>query len=91
MKSVIYAAAAVYSFYLATCIAVIILRIRNPKTERPLKMPFYPIPIVVFSSVCIFLIYGAIAYTLMMALVVAAFVGVGALTYKAINALLEKF
>ena len=91
LNAVIYTAAAVYSFYLATCIAVIILRIRDPKTERPFKMPFYPIPIVVFSSVCIFLIYGAIAYKPMMALFVAAIVGVGALTYKASNATCEKF
>lgn len=81
MNAVIYTAAAVYLFYLATCLAVVILRIRDPKTERPFKTPLYPLPIAVFGSVCVFLIYGAIAYKPMMALVTAAIVGVGGALY----------
>ena len=60
--AVLYTAAAVYSFYLATNLAVIVLRFREPGTERPYRVTAYPLPTLVFSAVCGYLIYSAVAY-----------------------------
>ncbi|MAG93460.1 MAG: amino acid permease [Planctomycetaceae bacterium] len=62
MNAVLYTAAAVYSFYLATCIAVVVLRIREPDVERPYRVTAYPLPVLIFGASCVFLIYSAVNY-----------------------------
>lgn len=61
-QAVLYTAAVVYSFYLATSLAVIVLRRREPGVERPFRVTGYPLTPVVFAAVCAFLIYSAVAY-----------------------------
>lgn len=61
-NALIYTSAAVYSFYLATGFSTVILRRRDPDTERPYRMPFYPWPLFVFASGCTWTIYSAINY-----------------------------
>lgn len=62
IETVLYYAAVVYAFYLATSVAVIVLRFREPYVERPFRVPLYPVPTLVFAAVCGFLIYGAVTY-----------------------------
>ena len=62
IDTLIYTAPAVYTFYLATSIAVFVLRRRDPDTERPYKVSLYPLPTLLFCGVCAFLIYSAVIY-----------------------------
>ena len=62
IDTILYTAAPVYSFYLATSLAVIVLRFREKDTERPYRVTGYPVTTVVFCAVCAFLIYSAINY-----------------------------
>ncbi|MFC1764873.1 APC family permease [Planctomycetota bacterium] len=62
IDAILYNAAVVFSFYLATSIAVIVLRHKEPQVERPFRIIGYPITPLVFSSVCVFLIYSSIIY-----------------------------
>jgi APA family basic amino acid/polyamine antiporter len=62
VNTILYMAASVYSFYLATSMAVFVLRRKEPRAERPYKVAGYPWPTLVFCAVCAFLIYSAVAY-----------------------------
>jgi amino acid transporter len=62
VDTVMYTAAAVYAFYLATSVAVLILRRRHPVRRDTFRMPLYPWPTLVFCAVCLFLIHGAVVY-----------------------------
>jgi amino acid transporter len=62
VDAVIYTAAAVYTFYLATNLAVIVLRFKEPDTERPYRVTGYPFTTLLFMAVCGFLIYSAVIY-----------------------------
>jgi len=62
VDTLLYTAGAVYLFYLATSIAVIILRYKEPEIERPYRVTFYPVTTLIFSGVCIFLIYSTVSY-----------------------------
>jgi amino acid transporter len=62
VDAILYTAAPVYSFYLATSMAVIVLRFREPDTERPYRVTAYPVTTIIFCAVCAFLIYSAVSY-----------------------------
>lgn len=62
VHAVLYTAAVVYSFYLATSLAVIVLRRREPQAARPFRTIGYPLTPIVFAAVCAFLIYSAVTY-----------------------------
>ncbi len=62
IHAVLYTAAVVYSFYLATSLAVIVLRRREPQAARPFRTIGYPLTPIVFAAVCAFLIYSAVTY-----------------------------
>jgi amino acid transporter len=64
VETVLYTAPAVYAFYLATSLAVIVLRFKEPAVERPYKVSGYPVTTLIFSAVCAFLIYKALTYAL---------------------------
>ena len=64
MDAIIYTAVAVYSFYLATNLAVVVLRRKEPHVERPYRVTLYPIPTIIFCAVCGFLIYSTVDYAL---------------------------
>jgi len=61
-QAVLYHAAVVYSFYLATSLAVIVLRRREPNVPRPFRVVGYPLTPIIFAAVCAFLVYSAITY-----------------------------
>jgi len=68
-NTLLYTAAAVYSFYLATTLAVIVLRRIDPDRPRPYRVVGYPFTPIVFGAVCLFLIYSAVKYDPVFALV----------------------
>src|SRR5690606_14921382 len=61
-------------FFLFIGIAVFVLRIKEPHTKRPFKVPLYPITPIVFCGTCAYLLYSSLMYTGL-----GALVGVGAL------------
>ncbi|UCF42656.1 MAG: amino acid permease [Planctomycetota bacterium] len=63
-RTILYTAAAVYAFYLATSVSVIILRWKEPDTERPYKVTGYPLTTIVFGACCALLVYSALVYNL---------------------------
>lgn len=64
VETILYTAPAVYSFYMATSVAVLVLRRKRPDLERPYRVTFYPIPTLVFIAVCGFLIYSSVTYAI---------------------------
>ncbi|NQU24972.1 MAG: amino acid permease [Candidatus Nealsonbacteria bacterium] len=62
IDAILYTAAAVYTFYLATSLAVIVLRWKEPHIERPYRVTGYPVTTLIFCAVCGFLIYSAVVY-----------------------------
>jgi amino acid transporter len=68
VEAVLYTAATVYSFYLATTLAVFVLRRRDPGTLRPYKVWGYPVTPIVFAATCGFLIQSAVTYKPLVAL-----------------------
>ena len=64
VDTLLYTAAAVYAFYLGTSLAVIVLRFKEPQTERPYRVTGYPVTTLVFCGVCGFLIYSCVTYAL---------------------------
>jgi amino acid transporter len=65
VDTIIYAAPAVYSFYMATTLSVIVLRFREPGVERPYRVTGYPIVPLVFCGVCALLIYKSVQYAVL--------------------------
>jgi len=62
VNAVLYTAACVYSFYLATSLAVVVLRHKEPNVPRPYRVTGYPAPTIIFCLACAFLIYSAVIY-----------------------------
>ena len=62
IDTLLYTAAPVYTFYLATSLAVIVLRFKEPHVERPYRVTGYPVTTIIFCVVCAFLIYSAVSY-----------------------------
>ncbi len=81
IETLIYTSAAVYAFYLATSLAVIVLRRREPDLERPYRVTGYPITTIIFCCVCAFLIYGAIDYKPIIATISLALIPLGLPVY----------
>lgn len=62
LNAILYTAAPVYLFFLATSLAVIVLRRKEPRVERPYRVWGYPFTTMVFCLTCAFLAYSAIVY-----------------------------
>jgi APA family basic amino acid/polyamine antiporter len=62
VNAILYTAAAVYTFYLATSLAVVALRFKEPNVARPYRVTFFPLPTIIFCAACIVLIHGAVIY-----------------------------
>jgi amino acid transporter len=82
VKTIIYTAATVYSFYLATNVAVIVLRKKEPEVERPYRVTGYPVTTLIFCAFCGFLIYGAVTYRPWIALASVGVILLGLPLYK---------
>jgi basic amino acid/polyamine antiporter, APA family len=62
LDTLIYTSAAVYCFFLATCVSVIVLRWKDPHVPRPYRVVGYPFTVIIFGGACLFLLYSAITY-----------------------------
>jgi amino acid transporter len=62
VEAVLYTAAPVYLFFVATSAALIVLRVKEPGAERPYRVTAYPVPVILFAGVCGFLLYSAVTY-----------------------------
>jgi APA family basic amino acid/polyamine antiporter len=60
--SILYTAAPVYLFYLATSLAVGVLRFKEPHTARPYRTWGYPVTTLLFAVICVFLAHSAVVY-----------------------------
>jgi amino acid transporter len=77
VQAVLYTAAAVYSFYAASALAVLVLRRKEPQVERPFRVPGYPLTPLVFAAACLFLIRSAVLYRPLIAAAAAALLLLG--------------
>ncbi|MBN2180424.1 MAG: amino acid permease [Sedimentisphaerales bacterium] len=62
IDTIVYTAAPVYTFYLATSLAVIVLRRKEPNIERPYRVTGYPFTTIIFCAICAFLIYSTVTF-----------------------------
>ena len=70
----------VYWIFLSlSSLAVIVLRVREPGVPRPFRVPGYPVTPLVFFASCLYMVYAALEYVR-----VGALVGVGVLALGAI-------
>jgi len=81
VSAILYTAAAVYAFYLATSLAVIVLRFKEPHVQRPYRVTGYPATTLVFCAACVFLIYSAVTYKPWTALAAGGILLLGLLIY----------
>jgi APA family basic amino acid/polyamine antiporter len=90
IDAILYTAAAVYTFYLGTSFSIIVLRFKEPATERPYKVTGYPVTPLIFSGVCAFLVYKAITYAAgnkqLFLIIMAATLAVGLVIYLVTDA-----
>ncbi|MBE0537789.1 MAG: amino acid permease [Phycisphaerae bacterium] len=80
-RTILYTAAAVYMFYMATSLSVIVLRRREPDVERPFRVTGYPFTPILFAGVCAFLIYSGAIYKPKEAGISLAILGLGVAVY----------
>jgi len=64
IDAILYTAPAVYGFYLATNLAVVVLRLKEPDVQRPYKVTGFPLTTIIFCCCCAFFIYSAVNYAL---------------------------
>ena len=81
-----YTAPVFWTFFLLCTIALIVLRVREPHTERPFKVPLYPLLPLAFAAVCAYMLWSSLAYVQIGALVGVGVLVVGALLLWAIDA-----
>jgi amino acid transporter len=62
IESIIYTSSAVYTFYFATNLAVIVLRWKDRDTERPYRASGFPVTTLIFCAVCLLLIHAALTF-----------------------------
>ncbi|MGH8697994.1 MAG: APC family permease [Burkholderiales bacterium] len=58
---------------------LIVLRVRDPHTPRPFRVPLYPVTPIVFAATCAYLFYSSLAYVR-----AGAWVGIGVLAIGAV-------
>src|SRR5205807_1142973 len=66
---------------LLTTLSILILRRREPVLVRPFKVPFYPLPLILFAGTCIYMLHASLAYAGWLSLIGFAPAGLGLLTW----------
>ena len=82
-----YTAPVFWTFFLLCTVALIVLRVREPHTERPFRVPLYPVLPLAFAAVCAYMLWSSLAYVQVGALVGVGVLVLGALLLWAIDAL----
>lgn len=57
----VYTTPVVWTFFLLTALAVILLR-KSKREPRTFSVPYYPVPVIIFCLSCLYLIYSSIIY-----------------------------
>ena len=57
-----YTAPVFWTFFFLCSVALIVLRVREPQTPRPFKVPLYPILPLFFAAVCLYMLWSSLAY-----------------------------
>lgn len=65
-------------FFLLCTLALIVLRIKEPQTPRPFRVPLYPWVPLAFAAVCAYMLWSSLAYVRLGALVGIGVLGLGA-------------
>lgn len=58
-----YTAPVFWLFVMLTGIALMVLRARDPKVDRPFRVPLYPLTPILFCATSAYLLYASLAYT----------------------------
>jgi amino acid transporter len=58
-----------WSFFLLTGISLFILRIKEPRKERPFSVPWFPLPPVIFCATCVYMLYCSLDFARLLALI----------------------
>jgi amino acid transporter len=66
-------------FIMLVGIGLFVLRVRDPDTPRPFKVPLYPVTPIIFVATCAYLFYSSLAYVR-----AGAWVGIGVLAVGAV-------
>ena len=68
-------------FFLLAGISLFVLRIREPQTPRPFKVPLYPLVPMIFCATCTYMLWSSLSYVYDQSLggINAAWIGVGVL------------
>jgi len=64
LDTIIYTAPVVWLFFLGTALAVFVLRRQEPDLVRPYRISGYPLPPIIFSLCCLFMLYSSVLYAL---------------------------
>lgn len=57
-----YTAPVFWAFFLLTGLAAIVLRVRDPQTSRPYRMPLFPLPALLFCAAAAFMLWSSLTY-----------------------------
>ncbi|AHM62846.1 amino acid permease [Flammeovirgaceae bacterium 311] len=79
-----YTAPVFWFFLLMVGVSVFILRKKEPRRERPFRVPLYPVTPLIFCLTSAYLLYSSLVYTGLGALVGVAVLGVGVLLLLAL-------
>jgi len=64
IDTIIYTAPVVWLFFLGTALSVFILRRKEPHLSRPYSISGYPLPPLIFTGCCLFMLYSSVTYAL---------------------------
>jgi amino acid transporter len=49
-------------FFFLTGASLVVLRLRDPATERPFRVPLYPLVPIIFAGMCLYMLYASVTY-----------------------------
>jgi basic amino acid/polyamine antiporter, APA family len=77
-------------FFLLSGVALFVLRVREPRTERPFKVPLYPLVPLLFCATCAYMLWSSLSYVYSQSLggLNAAWIGIAVLAVGAVLLLL---
>ena len=58
-----------WGFFLLTGISLFILRVKDGGRERPFRVPWYPLPPIVFCATCSYMLYSSLAYAKLLSVI----------------------
>jgi len=64
-------------FFMLAAASLIVLRVRDPRAERPFKVPLYPVTPIIFCAVSAYLLWRSLDYARMGSLLGIAVLGLG--------------